>query len=159
MQAGGFNETQFQYSQPDDPGRAALMRWVAAPPSPVTITEVAPEPLKPSVAFCSLQPMGAVPLTMDGDQVPVNDGELVINLSEGDTLMCDWYRFPGGITAGDAGDEDSNDGVTFEPETGDASEALTGGTDLPSDLAVRSDRGAASGPERRPCRRLGCADK
>ncbi len=143
MQAGRFNEPQFQYSQPDDSGRAALMKWVAAPPNPVTITEVAPDPIKPSVAFCSLQPVGAVPLTMDGDAVPVNDGVMTIDLRDGDTLMCDWYRFPGGVTAGDAGDDDAGD-----DDAGDAGDIVLGqGADQDGDGLFDDDEADVYGTD------------
>nr|MBA2521363.1 hypothetical protein [Chloroflexia bacterium] len=68
VQSGGSDAAIFQYSQPDDTGRAALMRWGGVTPGTVTVTEVAPDPIKPSAAFCSLQPMGVAPLKMDGDQ-------------------------------------------------------------------------------------------
>jgi uncharacterized protein YkwD len=109
VQSVGDEAAVFQYSQPDDTGRAELMRWDAVLPGPVTITEVAPDPIKPSVAFCSLQPTGSGPVTMDGEQVPVDNGVMTITLTEGDILMCDWYRFPGGITGGNGDDGGTGD--------------------------------------------------
>ena len=110
LQAGGLAGPEFQYSQPDDTGRAALMSWPSVNPGTVTVTEVAPDPVRPSVAFCSLQPSSGGPLTKDGEEVPLNDGVMTIELDEGDTLMCDWYRFPGGVTAGDEGDGGDEEG-------------------------------------------------
>ena len=129
------------------------MSWPSVNPGTVTVTEVAPDPIRPSVAFCSLQPSSGGPLTKDGEEVPLNDGVMTIELDEGDTLMCDWYRFPGGVTAGDEGDG-GDDGrrrrrrrqcwgrrrwgrrrgggaaaggaVVLDPETGEADEELTG---------------------------------
>jgi uncharacterized protein YkwD len=46
----------------------------------------------------------------------VDDGVMTIALAAGDTLMCDWYRFPGGVTAdtaegGDEEDAGANQGA------------------------------------------------
>ena len=146
----GRDEPAFQYSQPDDTGRAALMRWLVTP-GEVTITEVAPDSIKPSVAFCSLQPIRPVPLTMDGEEVPLDDGVMTIALDEGDTLMCDWYRFPGGVTAGDPGNGDDGGGGDNQRSDTDSDglfdddEADVYGTD--SDVADTDGDGVSDGAE------------
>ena len=130
LQAGGLAGPEFQYSQPDDTGRAALMSWPSVNPGTVTVTEVAPDPVRPSVAFCSLQPSSGGPLTKDGEEVPLNDGVMTIELDEGDTLMCDWYRFPGGVTAGDeGGDDGGDDGDDDGDDGGDAGDGDAGDGD------------------------------
>lgn len=112
---------QFQYSRPDGSGQAALMTWPRVGAGGITATEVAPDPIRPSVAFCSLIPGNNVvdPDTLDGDEVPVVDGVMSLTLARDDTLICDWYRFPGGVTADDGGgdDEDGDDGDA-DPDDG-----------------------------------------
>ncbi len=86
----GNRPAVFQYSRPET---NAALTWQAQPGA-VTITEVITLRRGP-VVFCSLQPRGNVPPTLDGAEVPVSSGVLAITLADGDALRCDWYRFPG----------------------------------------------------------------
>ena len=101
--ATGSRPAVFQYSRPET---NAALSWQAQPGA-VTISEVITLSRGP-VVFCSLQPKGNVPPTLDGAEVPVTAGVLSITLADGDALRCDWYRFPGPANPG-------GESVTPEP--------------------------------------------
>lgn len=98
------------YSQPGDGGIAVPMQfstnatWAAG--GLLTISEIYTPRLHDPHLFCS-QSAGANGLPiLDGEEIPVTDLVATIPVSPGDTLTCDWFRFPGGssgITSQDVG--------------------------------------------------------
>jgi hypothetical protein len=67
------------------------------------IRQISTDAVKPPVVFCSQANYKGLPI-LDGAEVP-NDGtpnEVAIDISFGDTITCDWYQFPGGVSAADA---------------------------------------------------------
>jgi hypothetical protein len=70
---------------------------------PVTIHQVHNESVKDPVAFCSQSTHQGLPV-LDGEEVPIDAATKTLQLSAtyGDTVICDWYQFPGGVTAADA---------------------------------------------------------
>jgi hypothetical protein len=87
------------YSQPGDGGIAVPMQfstnatWAAG--GNLTIGEIYTPRLHDPKLFCS-QTAGDTGLPiLDGDEIPVNDLVAMIPVTPGDTLTCDWFRFPG----------------------------------------------------------------
>ncbi len=113
----------FQYSRPET---NAALTWEPRTGT-VTIAEVVALPRGP-VVFCSLQPKGNVPPTMDGAEVPVAAGVLSIDLADGDALRCDWYRFPGPTVPGES--------VDPEPSISPSPSNASSPSPLPSGAAI-----------------------
>jgi hypothetical protein len=100
--------SSFLYSQPSgDETYALAMNLPTIPASTITVSEVVSTRVRESVVFCSLQPAGNQAPTMDGDEVPVVNGAMTLETANGDSVDCDWYRFPGGIASEDENEEAS----------------------------------------------------
>jgi hypothetical protein len=97
------------YSQPNDDGTAVPMQfstnasWPAE--SSLTIAEIYTPRLHDPRLFCS-QTAGGGSQILDDEEVSIADLVAAIPVTPGDTLTCDWFRFPGessGIATQDLG--------------------------------------------------------
>lgn len=108
-------QTTFQYSQPDS---NAALEWRPQlnAGGATTIAEVVSERLREPVVFCTLTPFGNgisnAPPTYDGREMRVNAGKMSLDLKFGDELYCQWYRFPGGVVAGEGSGDDNGDAAS-----------------------------------------------
>lgn len=103
------------YSQPGDGGIAVPMQfstnatWPAN--SNLAISEIYTPRLHDPRLFCS-QSAGATGLPiLDGEEIPITDLSASIPVSPGDTLTCDWFRFPGGASGIETQDLGAGDGT------------------------------------------------
>jgi hypothetical protein len=96
----GDSEPHTIYSQPDGTGGAApispnFLNFSQA----LTISEPTAFLTRDSVVFCSQnlsKPSGPL---LDGTQMDWQSGSLTLDEEVIGTVLCDWYRFPGGVTA------------------------------------------------------------
>lgn len=89
--------TSFLYSQPDGTGQAVPMLWSNLTGGSITVSEVVSDRPRESVVFCSDRPAGNHPGTLDGTEIPVVDGKMTLPIAGGVQVICEWYRFPGGV--------------------------------------------------------------
>ncbi len=101
------NVDQTLYTQPAADGTIEPLTissdWVDIYNQWAYIRQISSDALKPPVVFCSQANYNGLPI-LDGTEIP-NDGtinEVAIDISFGDTIICDWYQFPGGVSAADA---------------------------------------------------------
>ncbi len=113
----------FLYSQPDGTGQAAPMVWNGVSGRSFTVREVVTDRPRESVVFCSDRQAGNNPGTLDGTEIPLVDGKMTLPISAGVQFICEWYRFPGGISAepdeaeAGAGAQPATDGATIAIQT------------------------------------------
>jgi hypothetical protein len=98
------------YSQPNDDGTAVPMQFSTNASWPdggnLTISEIYTPRLYDPRLFCSQTAGGTGKPILDAEEISVNDLVAAIPVSPGDTLTCDWFRFPGassGIATQDLG--------------------------------------------------------
>lgn len=93
LTAGGpVPESQIQYTQPGTPG-VAVLTWGSVASGRITLTDIAEAARQPFVV-CSVTKAGVVQPRVLEQELAATGGEVAIDLFDGESLDCDWFRFP-----------------------------------------------------------------